>query len=256
VVFNKKRGEKMRLDGKVAVITGGASGIGEACAYAFTEVGGKVVIADRNEKRAQMVLAGLRERGREAEFIKLEVTDEASVKAMVDFAEERFGGLDCAVNCAGYANPRQPFVEIPTQKWVEIWQVCTMGVISSMRHEIPALLRRGGGAIVNIASDAGRFGIPQMGPYVTAKHGVVGVTRSAAAEFGCNNIRINAVCPGLIATPLAEAAPVDWSTVAPNPMGRVGKPHEIADAALWLVSSRSSFVSGQAISVNGGRFSP
>jgi NAD(P)-dependent dehydrogenase (short-subunit alcohol dehydrogenase family) len=247
----------MRLDGKVAVVTGGASGIGEASSIALAEAGARVVVADVNEELGQNVAAAIREKHGEAQFFAVNVTDENAVAAMVAFAEERYGGLDCAVNSAGAGAPPQPLIDTPTEVWRRVWELCMLGVAFSMRYEAAAILRRGKGSIVNIASDSGLYGTAQLGPYCSAKHGVVGATKCAALEFGPKNLRVNAICPGVIDTPAmkrAAASGINWNEVVPNPMGRMGQPHEIADACLWLVSDRSSFVNGQAISIDGGLY--
>lgn len=246
----------MRLDGKVALITGGASGIGEASAIAFAAAGASVMIADRDEDRGRAVAEIIAAAGRDSDFVALDVADEASVKAMVRATCERFGRLDCAVNSAGIANQPCALTDIAVALWEQIWRVDLLGVGLCLKHQIAAMIDDGG-AIVNIASDAGLFGAAMMAPYVAAKFGVVGITKTAALEYAASGIRVNAVCPGLIDTPMSRnsvSEGFDWSLVVNNPMKRLGEASEVADAALWLCSNRSSFVTGQAISVDGGLY--
>jgi NAD(P)-dependent dehydrogenase (short-subunit alcohol dehydrogenase family) len=246
----------MNLTAKVIIITGAASGIGAACALACSESGGKVVLADRDEARGKAIAGEITAKGGLAAFIPADVTDERTIAAMVAFAVEKFGGVDGAVNAAGIAGMPANVVDLSAAEWRINFEVMMLGVALCMKHEIPAMLKRGGGSIVNIASTGGLDGVPMMAPYSAAKHGVIGATKSAALETAGAGIRVNALCPGLIDTPLFrnkidEGA--DYSSVVKNvPLGRLGKPSEIADAALWLLSSRSSFVTGQAICVDGG----
>jgi NAD(P)-dependent dehydrogenase (short-subunit alcohol dehydrogenase family) len=246
----------LNLEDKVIIVTGAASGIGAACALACSESGGKVVLADRDEARGKAVADEITAKGGLAAFVPVDVTNERAIEALVAFAVERFGGVDGAVNAAGIAGTPANIVDMPVAEWRINFEVMLLGVALCMKYEIPAMLKRGSGSIVNIASTGGLDGVPMMAPYSAAKHGVVGATKSAALETAGAGIRVNALCPGLIDTPLFrnkidEGA--DYSSVVRNvPLGRLGKASEIADAALWLLSSRSSFVTGQAICVDGG----
>jgi NAD(P)-dependent dehydrogenase (short-subunit alcohol dehydrogenase family) len=246
----------MNLNRKVIVVTGAASGIGEACASSFAESGAKVVLADRDAVRGQAVAARIAEKGGTAVFIATDVTREESIRAMVDLAVSEFGGLDGAVNAAGIAGAPAFVADLVAAEWRRDFEVMLLGVALCMKYEIAAMQKRGGGSIVNIASTGGLGGVPMMASYSAAKHGVIGATKAAAVENAAAGIRVNALCPGLIDTPLfrskaAEGA--DYSAVVKMvPMGRFGQPSEIADAALWLLSSRSSFVTGQPIVVDGG----
>jgi A-factor type gamma-butyrolactone 1'-reductase (1S-forming) len=246
----------MNLTDKVILITGAASGMGEACAHLFSQEGAKVVLADRDQVRGRNVAAAVNASGDVAEFIATDVTDEKSIEAMVDLAVRKFGGLDGAVNGAGFAGTPAPVVDLPAAEWRTNFEVMLLGVVLCMKYEIAAMLRRGGGSIVNIASVGGLDGVPFMAPYSAVKHGVVGATRSAALETAAAGIRVNAVCPGLIDTPMYRnklAEGVDYSGVVRNvAMGRCGEASEVADTALWLLSARSSYVTGQAIVVDGG----
>jgi NAD(P)-dependent dehydrogenase (short-subunit alcohol dehydrogenase family) len=246
----------MNLTDKVIVVTGAASGMGEACAHLFAQEGAKVVLADRDQARGRNVAAAVKAGGGIAEFIATDVTDEQSIEAMVDLAVTKFGGLDGAVNGAGIAGTPAPVVDLPASEWRINFEVMLLGVALCMKHEIAAMLKRGGGSLVNIASVGGLDGVPMMAPYSAVKHGVVGATRSAALETAASGIRVNVICPGLIDTPMYRnklAEGVDYSGVVRNvAMGRCGNASEVADTALWLLSDRSSFVTGQAIVVDGG----
>jgi NAD(P)-dependent dehydrogenase (short-subunit alcohol dehydrogenase family) len=246
----------MNLTDKVIVITGAASGMGEACAHLFAKEGAKVVLADRDQIRGRNVAAAVNSSGGVAEFIATDVTDEKAIEAMVELAVSRFGGLDGAVNGAGIAGSPSPVVNLSAADWRTNLDIMLLGVALCTKHEIAAMLKRGGGSIVNIASVGGLDGVPFMAPYSAAKHGVLGVTKSAAFETAKAGIRINAICPGMIDTPMYRkqlAAGVDYSVFVKHiPMGRFGEASEVADTALWLLSARSSYVTGQAIVIDGG----
>ena len=246
----------MNLSDKIIIITGAASGIGEACTRLFAHEGAKVVLADRDETRGRNLAAAIRANDGIAEFIATDVTDEKAIEAMVGLAVEKWGGLDGAVNAAGIAGNPAPVVELSAAEWRRNFEVMLLGVALCMKYEIAAMLKRGGGSIVNIASLGGLDGVPMMAPYSAAKHGVVGATKSAALETASAGIRVNAICPGLIDTPLYRAKlaeGVDYSGVVRNiALGRSGQAAEVADTALWLLSTRSSYVTGQTIIVDGG----
>jgi NAD(P)-dependent dehydrogenase (short-subunit alcohol dehydrogenase family) len=246
----------MNLTDKVIVITGAASGMGEACAHLFSREGAKVVLADRDQVRGNNVTAAVNAGGGVAEFIATDVTDERAIEAMVELAVRKFGGLDGAVNSAGIASAPAPVVNLPAAEWRKNFDIMLLGVALCMKYEIAAMQKRGGGSIVNIASVGGLDGVPFMAPYSAAKHGIIGATKSAAFETARDGIRVNAICPGMIDTPLYRSQlteGVDYSVVVKNiPVGRFGEASEIADAALWLLSGRSSYVTGQAIVVDGG----
>ena len=246
----------MNLTGKVAIISGGASGIGEACVKLFSAAGAKIVVADRDVGRGEGVAAATVAEGREAVFIEANVTSEKAIERMVAYAVETFGTVDCAVNCAGVARAPVLTTDATEEEWRANFDIMMLGVALSMKHQIRAMLKGNGGSIVNIASTAGLDGVPAFGPYSAAKHGVIGATKCAALEFATSNVRINAICPGMIYTPmaqysLAEATDID-QFVARVPMRRWGRASEIATAALWLASDYASYVTGQAICVDGG----
>ncbi len=245
------------LAGKVGIVTGAAAGIGRAAAEALAAAGAAVVVADVDEARGEKVAAGIAERGGRAFFVRADVADDASVSALVEHAVDGLGGLDVAFNNAGVEGAAAPIHEMSPETWEQTIAVDLRGVWSCMRHEVPAMLRRGGGSIVNCSSVAGLVGFPGMAAYVAAKHGVVGLTRTVALECATQGIRVNAVCPGVIDTEMVARVvggqqEVEEGLLASEPVGRMGHPEEIADAVVWLCSDRSSFVTGQAIAVDGG----
>jgi NAD(P)-dependent dehydrogenase (short-subunit alcohol dehydrogenase family) len=246
----------MNLKGKVIVVTGAASGIGEACAHGFGESGAYVVLADRDEARGMAASKAIVAKGGRASFIATDVTDENAIRTMVDHAVAEYGGLDGAVNAAGIAGMPANTTDLTAADWRINFEVMLLGVALCMKYEIAAMLKNGGGSIVNIASTGGLGGVPMMAPYSAAKHGVIGATKTAALENATAGVRVNALCPGLIDTPMFRNMAdegADYSSIIKTvPMGRFGQPSEIADAALWLLSSRSSFVTGQSIVVDGG----
>ncbi len=246
----------MDLKDKVVVVTGAASGIGEACAQACAEGGAAVVLADRDQARGAAAAAAIVAKGGRASFVATDVTDERAIEAMVAHAVAEYGGLDGAVNAAGIAGMPTCTTDLTAADWRINFEVMLLGVGLCMKYEIAAMRRRGGGSIVNIASTGGLGGVPMMAPYSAAKHGVIGATKAAALENAGAGVRVNALCPGLIYTPMfsnmAEQG-ADYSSIINTvPMGRFGQPSEIADTALWLLSSRSSFVTGTSVVVDGG----
>jgi NAD(P)-dependent dehydrogenase (short-subunit alcohol dehydrogenase family) len=245
------------LTGKIAIVTGASAGIGRAAAGALAAEGAAVVLADRDRERGEAVAQEIRDKGGTALFVETDVSDDAQVAAMVARTVHEFGGLDLAFNNAGIEGVPAPTHKCTPDNWQRTLAVNLTGVWSCMRHEIPAMLARGDGAIVNCASVAGLVGFATSPAYVASKHGVVGLTKTAALEYAEQGIRVNAVCPGVIDTdmvarftgrePEAEAA-----MNAMEPVGRMGRPEEIADAVVWLCSRRASFVTGQAVAVDGG----
>ena len=246
------------LDGKVAIVTGGASGIGAATARLFVEEGARVVIADMQRERGEALA---KELGAAAAFVSCEVRQEDQVKAAVDAAVERWGRLDCIFNNAGFGGALGPIEEIAAEEFDLTFDVLVRGVFLGMKHAIPALRARGGGSIINTGSIAGVTA--GRGPliYSAAKAAVIHLTRVAAMQLGADSIRANCICPGSIATPLAantvgkpdaliEDRLDDFARLQPIP--RAGLPEDIAQMALFLASDRSSFVTGQAIVVDGG----
>jgi NAD(P)-dependent dehydrogenase (short-subunit alcohol dehydrogenase family) len=245
------------LHGKVALITGAASGIGRAAALAFAREGARLVLADREREAGERAALAAREAGAEACFCHADVSQEADVEAMVRLAVESGGRLDCAVNNAGISGPSGPLHRLDLEHWNRTLAVNLTGVFLCLKHEIPVMQRQGAGAIVNTASGAGLVAAPGLAAYCASKHGILGVTKTAAVETAGSGVRINAVCPGSIDTPMLRAAMADSPqleqlVLASQPGGRLGRPEEIAEALLWLCSDRACFVTGAALAVDGG----
>ena len=242
--------------GKVALVTGGASGIGAACARGFAAQGAKVVIADFNEAAATAQAAEIATQGGEAFAVTCNVADTASATGMVAATLARFGALHYAINSAGVSDEAKPVADATDSGWERVIGVNLNGVFYSMRAEIPAMLQGGGGAIVNIASVMGLVSVGFAPAYVAAKHGVVGLTRSAAQAYAQQGIRINALCPGFIDTPMLANSSLDAAAIkgleALHPIGRLGRAEEIAAWALFLCSDAASFAVGGALPVDGG----
>jgi NAD(P)-dependent dehydrogenase (short-subunit alcohol dehydrogenase family) len=245
------------LTGKVAIVTGGSAGIGRAAAAALAAEGAAVVLADLDEERGIVAAQEICDKGGRALFVRTDVSDDDSVAALVQQTVDELGGLDIAFNNAGVEGTPAPTHECTRENWDRTIATDLTGVWSCMRHEIPAMLDGGGGSIVNRASIAGLVGFTGIPAYVAAKHGVVGLTQAAALEYAEQGVRVNAVCPGVIDTEMidrftAGQPGAEADLVASEPVGRMGRPEEIADAVVWLGSARSSFVTGQAIAVDGG----
>ena len=245
------------LTDSVAAVTGASTGIGRAAALKYAEEGASVVAADVNVEDGEQLVEDIEAAGGEATFVETDVSDEADVQAMVEAAVDTYGGLDAAFNNAGIEGETDSAAEQPMDNWERVIDVNLKGVFLCMRAEIPAMLERGGGAIVNTASIAGVVGFPGLSPYVASKHGVIGLTKTAALEFGSENVRVNAICPGVIDTPMvqrsSEENPESMEQVtAATPLGRLGEPEEIGDAAVWLCSSEASFVTGESFVIDGG----
>jgi NAD(P)-dependent dehydrogenase (short-subunit alcohol dehydrogenase family) len=244
------------LRGKVALVTGGNSGIGRSVAIAFARAGAKVVIAARGVEKGEETVALIRNEGGECRFVRTDVSKRAEVEALADRIVDTFGRLDCAVNNAAIEG-QKPFLDWTEDEWDATIDTNLKGVWLCMRSEIPQMLKVGGGAIVNISSVAGLIGFPLHAPYVAAKHGVHGLTKTAAVEFARQGIRVNTICPGTIQTPMLDqgfANNPENAQMAVNltPMGRVGQPAELAAAAVWLCSAQASFITGVTLSVDGG----
>ena len=245
--------------GKVAFVTGAGSGIGRATALAFARAGASVAVADIAERGNQETARLIEQQGGRALAVRCNVTQSDEVKSALDKTVADFGRLDFAFNNAGI-EPRKPAptADYDEEEWNRIIDIDLRGVFLCMKHEIPLILKQGGGAIVNTSSGAGIIGIKGSPAYTAAKHGVIGLTRAAALDYAGQNIRINAVCPGYIATPMMDrftgATPEGRAKViSEEPIGRMGQPEEIADAVLWLCSPAASFVVGHALVVDGGQ---
>ncbi len=246
----------MMLEGRVALVTGGASGIGRATALRMAEEGARVLVADRDGAGAERTAAAIVQAGGAARGMAADVTNEQQVAAMVEAATQSFGALHCAFNNAGVAPVEAlPLAEIPAEEWARVLGVNLTGVFLCMKHEIAAM--KTGGAIVNTASIAGRIALPRAGAYVAAKHGVIGLTKVAALDHAKDGVRVNAVCPGYVVTPLASRGIERRreAILARVPLGRIGTVEEIAEMVVWLCSDRASFVTGEAIAVDGGHTS-
>jgi NAD(P)-dependent dehydrogenase (short-subunit alcohol dehydrogenase family) len=246
------------FENKVALVTGAASGLGLATAKAFAESGARVVLADWNEKEVQAAAKEIADKGHKTLAIRCDVSDDAQVEAMVKQAVATFGQLDAAYNNAGVQNVLAETAETTREDYDRVMGINLRGVWSSMKFELQQMRKQGGGAIVNCSSLGGLVGGAERGIYHAAKHGVIGFTKSAALEYATRGIRVNAVCPGLIWTPMADQMVAGGQGDALKdmekmiPMGRVGRPEEIADAVLYLCSSAASYITGQSISVDGG----
>ncbi|MDE2436911.1 MAG: SDR family oxidoreductase [Sphingomonadales bacterium] len=242
------------LDGKVALVTGAAGGIGRAAALVFARSGASVMVSDVDEAGGAETVAAVEGQGGKAAFVRCNVADAAEVKAMVAATVDRFGGLDCAFNNAGINRIGDD--EYDDAIWERNIGINLSGVMRCMREEAEVMLSRGGGAIVNTASINGIVGNPSQPAYVAAKHGVVGLARHGALRWAKTGIRVNAVCPGVIETgmtmPLLANPEIKALVEGMTPMGRMGSAKEVAEAVVWLCSSAASFVTGHAMIVDGG----
>lgn len=245
------------VDGKIALVTGAGSGIGRATALVFAREGAKVVVADVVVDGGEETVRLIKAAGGEAIFVKADMAKAAEVETMVQKAVATYGRLDCAHNNAGIEGATGRTADYREEDWNRVISINLTGVWLCMKYEIAQMLKQGGGAIVNTASDAGLLGVPQMPAYVASKHGVVGLTKTAALEYAKSGIRVNAVCPGVIKTPMVERITAQRAgraerMAAAEPVGRMGKPEEIAEAVVWLCSEAASFVTGLPMPVDGG----
>jgi NAD(P)-dependent dehydrogenase (short-subunit alcohol dehydrogenase family) len=246
------------LRDRVVLVTGAASGIGNATAGMFSAMGARVVASDVDAERGGAAVAALRDAGHEAVFVAADVTDDDAVAALVTRATETYGRLDCAANCAGVGAGDAMTHQYPDDRWDQIVAINLRGTWLAMRREIETMLAQGeGGTIVNVSSTLGVRGSPFASPYSASKHGVLGLTRTAAIEYAPAGIRVNAVCPGAIDTPLMDETFARFpgfreSLIGFVPIGRMGRPDEVANAIAWLSSDAASFVTGEALAVEGG----
>jgi NAD(P)-dependent dehydrogenase (short-subunit alcohol dehydrogenase family) len=246
-----------RVENKVALMTGGGSGIGRATALLFAREGAKVLVADYNAEGGERTVKTIRDAGGMAIFHAADVSNPQDVDGLMHKVVETYGRLDCAFNNAGIEGQMGNTPECSLENWNRVIAINLTGVFLCIKYEIPLMLKHGGGSIVNTASAAGLVGLAGGPAYVAAKHGVAGLTKTAALEFAQKGIRVNAVCPGFIRTPMVERV-LDKGTFseeqifAAEPMHRMGKPEEIAEAVLWLCSDASSFVTGLPMPVDGG----
>ena len=242
------------LKDRVGLVTGGASGIGRATVLAMAAAGAKVIVADVDEAGGEEAAREVREAGGAAEFLRTDVAIATDVNAMVERALSIFGGLDAAFINAGVEGDQAPLPEQDMARVQRVFDIMINGVYLAMQAEIPAMQAKGGGAIVNMSSMWGLAGYPEWSPYITAKHAVSGMTKSAALEVAAEGIRINAVAPGPILTPLLLRG---WNNDASEasgrvPMRRIGRPEEVANAVVWLLSDQASFITGHILPIDGG----
>lgn len=245
------------MSGKVALVTGGASGIGRAAALLFAREGASVVIADIQQSAGQETAQLIAHRGGQAVFVRADVTVERDIHDMVATAMDRFGRLDAAFNNVGHPGYQCDAHETTAEQWDHVATIDLRATWLSVKHEIPAMLASGGGAIVNTATTGVMNVVPHMAAFTAFKHGIVGLTKSIARDYAARNIRANVLCPGATATPML----LDWlpqlgmtpqAMGASIPMGRMARPEEQAEAAVWLCSPRSSYVTGVVLPVDGG----
>ena len=250
---------KKLFEGKVALVTGGGSGIGRAAALAFADAGARVVVSGRREAEGIETIALIKKAGGQGTFIRGDVSNEADVEKLVAQTVKTFGRLDAAFNNAGIEGEvGKPTHEQSVTNYRSVMDINVLGVLLAMKHEIGAMLKNGGGAIVNNASVGGLVGFPGVSVYVASKHAVLGLTRTAALEYAKQGIRVNAVSPGGIETPMLNrftgGPGTDFSNqlAGMHPVGRLGRPEEIAEAVVWLCSDKASFVTGLSLTADGG----
>ncbi len=244
--------------GRVALVTGGGSGIGRASARAFARAGASVVVSDVAPEAGEATAQAIRAAGGVAIFQQTDVSDSEQVAALVARTVQEFGRLDCAHNNGGIEGPVKSVIDLTEEEWDRVIDINLKGVWNCLRFQIPVMLKQGNGAIVNTGSVSGLKGFPPLLPaYIASKFGVVGLTAATARTYASQGIRVNAICPGAIDTPMLTrigegADRLGVAMVAENPSGRLGTPDEVAEAVIWLCSDRASFVTGQTLTIDGG----
>jgi len=247
----------MLLKDKVALVTGGASGIGEATVKCFAREGASVAVADIDSEKGDLVARMVRENGGNAFFMHCDVAKVSEIERLVSETVSRFGKLDCAFNNAGIEGDQCLTADCSESNWDRVINVNLKGVWLCMKYELQQMLPKKAGSIVNNSSVAGVVGFIEIPAYVASKHGIIGLTKSSALEYASSGIRINAVCPGVIRTPMVERITknnpeTEAAYVGMEPVGRMGTPDEIAEAVVWLCSEKASFVTGHSMIVDGG----
>ena len=239
---------------KVVLVTGASTGIGRATALKFAQEGAKVVICDVNEDGGQTTLMDIKKITDNCFFFKCDISQEKDIKVLIQKTIDKFGRLDVAYNNAGVEGQPTSTTDCTSEAWDKVININLKGVWMCMKYEIQQMLKQGGGKIINCSSIAGLVGFEALPAYVASKHGVLGLTKTAALEYASKNIRVNALCPGVIETPMLTRFTQGHNEVMAEqvPMKRVGQPEEMADCVLWLASDKSSYVTGQAIAADGG----
>jgi NAD(P)-dependent dehydrogenase (short-subunit alcohol dehydrogenase family) len=255
VTLSKTRASSLKglLDSKVAIITGASRGIGAATARVFSEAGTSVVLAARTEKQISQLADEINSIGGEALSIPTDVGDPASVDNLVKQTIDKFGKLDIAFNNAGEGHMPKPLADIALEDFDNTIRVQLRGVFLSMKYEIPAMLQNNGGSIVNMSSTAGLQGVPVIASYVAGKHGIIGLTKTAALDYAAQNIRVNCIAPGPILTERLQQVRDQTPIINAVPVGRIGQPAEVAYLVAWLSSDLAGYITGATIPIDGGR---
>ncbi len=245
------------MDGKVALVTGAGSGIGRATALLFADNGARVVVSDLVADTGSETVELIRSAGGEALFVQTDISSASDVESLMIMTVENYGRLNFAVNTAGMEAAPRPTADCLEDDFVRTIDVNLKGTWLCMKHEIQQMLKSGSGSIVNMSSIAGLVGVPFMSAYVAAKHGIIGLTKTAALEYGTAGIRVNVVCPSAVRTPMMEQILVSMPELekdmdANHPIGRIGQPEEIAKTIVWLCSDAASFVTGHSMAIDGG----
>lgn len=246
------------FDGKVTFVTGGGSGIGRVTAQAFAREGASVAVVGHTPEDNKETVRQIEEAGGQAIAVTCDVTRSVDIESAVQRTIETYGRLDFAFNNAGIEQPVKPILDVTDEEWNRVLDVNLRGIFLCMKHQLPPMLRQGGGVIINTSSGAGVMGIPGQGVYAASKFGLIGLTKSVALDYAAQNIRVNAICPGIIDTPMMDRFTGDTEAgrervIAQEPVGRMGRPEEIASAVLWMCSDNAAFLVGHALVMDGGQ---